>query len=80
MSHKVELNIYHLINRLEAIKGRRISDNEIATALGVHRHTVTKIRKGRPEPSLAKLLDYFAAEGMPVTVDQLFTVTTPPTG
>lgn len=75
MSYKVELNIYDLVHQLEGINKRRYSDSEIARALNVHRQTVASIRRGRPEPSIAKLLDFFAAEGMPVTVDQLFTVT-----
>ncbi|HXH29879.1 MAG TPA: hypothetical protein VNJ01_03635 [Bacteriovoracaceae bacterium] len=78
MKHIVKLNIYQAINRLEGENQRRYSDNEIARLTGLHRHTVALIRKGRDDKLLAGLLNFFASEGMPVTIADLFSVTTVP--
>lgn len=71
----VELNIYHLVNQLEGKQGRRISDNEIARAINVHRHTVSSVRKGREETLISKLVDYFRSNGLDISPGDLFVVT-----
>jgi hypothetical protein len=72
--HKSQLNIYNVLNRLEGQNKRRYSDAEVAKASGLHRHTVRIMRNGKPEPTLDKLLNFFEAEGMPITIADLFTV------
>lgn len=73
--HKTRVSLFDALNRLEGQNERRYTDAEIAKATGLHRHTISALRRGKAEPTLDKLLDFFAAEGMPVTVQDLFTVT-----
>ena len=72
--YKSQLNIFRVIKRLEAINGRTYTDQQIATATGLHRHTISTMRKGKAEPTLDKLLEFFRREGMPITVADLFVV------
>ena len=76
--YKTELKIFDAINRLEGKNGRRYTDAQIATATGLHRHTVRILRNGKPEPTIDKLLDFFASEGMPLTVGDLYETTVNP--
>lgn len=75
----IELNIYPLVNRLEAKLGRRVTDNEIATVANVHRHTVATARKGKEEPVITKLVQYFRSQGFDIQAGDLFTETKPVT-
>ena len=72
--YKTQLKIFDAINKLEAKNKRLYSDNEIAKATGLHRHTINVMRKGKAEPTLDKLLDFFASEGMPIEPNDLFDV------
>lgn len=72
--YKSQLNIFRVIKRLEALNGRTYTDQQIATATGLHRHTISTMRKGKAEPTLDKLLEFFRREGMPITVADLFVV------
>ncbi len=72
---QASLKIFNAVNQLEKHSGRRWSESEIATATGLHRHTIAALMKGKPDRTLSALLDFFAAEGMPITVADLFTVT-----
>ena len=74
MQHDVTLSIYNAINALERVNRRRYTDNEIAKATGLHRHTVAGLRKGKPEDTITRLLDFFVAEGMPIAISDLFTI------
>lgn len=74
MQHTVTLSIYDAVNALEKTNRRRYTDNEIATATGLHRQTIATLRKGKQEKTIAKLLDYFRAEGLEVGVADLFVV------
>lgn len=76
--YKTQLNIYDVLNRLEGQNKRRYSDAEVAKASGLHRHTVRILRAGKHEPTLDKLLNFFEAEGMPISVSDLFTIETEP--
>lgn len=75
MSYKVELNIYDVINKLEGQNKRRYTDNQIAKATGLHRHTIRVMRAGKHEPTFEKLLNFFAAEGMSITPNDIFKIT-----
>lgn len=76
---KLLFNLHKPLSQLEQMKNRRYSFNEIALATGLTRQGVRRLLK---EPSdridvntIAKLLSFFATEGMPITVSDLFTVT-----
>lgn len=78
-----KFNLKQLIRQLESKNNRDYEYQQIAQACGLSRFTVASIANNgsvRIElRTIDKLLDFFAAEGMPVTVDQLFTVS-PPAG
>ena len=72
--YKTELNIFDAINRLEAKNKRKYTDKQIADATGLHRHTINVMRKGKAEPTLDKLMNFFASEGMPITPNDIFII------
>jgi hypothetical protein len=78
---KVEFNLKQLVRQLEAKNGRDYEIQQIAKACNLSRFTVAGIANNsnvRIElGTLAKLLKFFAAEGMPVAIGDLFTVTAP---
>lgn len=78
--NKIKFNLFSLRAKLEAKSGRTYSWVEIAKVTGAHRNTIQNLaanRTGTIDTVVAgKLLDFFAAEGMPITVADLFTVTT----
>lgn len=54
-------------NRLvELRKGRRMTQGELAEALGVSRQTVISIERGRYDPSLPLAFKISAVFGMPI--------------
>jgi hypothetical protein len=75
----IKYNLFALKRQLEIQNSRPYSWKEISAATGIHRNTLQNLAGNKTARSdlgiLAALLDFFAAEGMPVTVDQLFTVT-----
>jgi DNA-binding Xre family transcriptional regulator len=79
---EITLNVMAKVNELEQLRHRRYNYTDIADAANLSRHTVRKWLTGEVKAidleSLGKLLDFFAAEGMPVTVADLFTVTVTP--
>lgn len=77
---RIKLNFLELLQSLERQKnGRRYTYSEIADKAGLSRQTATKLFTGKSKAidlaTIDKLLAFFAAEGMPVTVGDLFTVT-----
>lgn len=74
----MQSNLFRLIAQLEANTGKPYPLQTIATKSGVHRHTVEVLVSGQPQgvqfKTMAALIDFFAAEGMPVTLNDLFTV------
>ena len=76
---EITVNVMAKVNELEQLHHRRYTYTDIADATGLSRHTVRKWLTGEVKAidleSLGKLLDFFAAEGMPVTIAELFTVT-----
>ena len=69
-----KLSIFKAVRRLEAETGKRYNIQDIAQETGMHRHTVAALLDGREDKTLGKVLAFFAAEGMPITVGDLFTV------
>ena len=76
--NKVTFNLHAPLSNLEQLKNRRYSYAEVADISTLTRQGVRRLLKEPSETvsvvTLAKLLDFFSAEGMPITVDQLFTV------
>jgi AraC-like DNA-binding protein len=70
-----KLNIFKAVRRLEAETGKHYTIQDIAREAGMHRHTVASLLDGREDKTLGKVLAFFADEGMPVTINDLFTVT-----
>lgn len=79
MPHRVKLNLFDNLHRLDGETGRHYSMSEVSRLSGVSRTTIDAILKGSTSRidtvTLEKLLDFFAAEGMPVSIGELFTVT-----
>ena len=77
MTH-IKYNLSVLKLRLENHHDREYMWKEMAAGSGVHVNTLSNIAHNRTRrvdlANLAALLDYFAAEGMPVTIADLFTV------
>lgn len=75
----IAFNLFTLKRQLEIRNGRPYSWKEIARATGIHRNTLQNIASnktgGIDNGVLGNLLDFFAAEGMPVSLSDLFTVT-----
>lgn len=74
----VQSNLFRLIAQLEANTGKPYPLQVVAAKSGVHRHTIEVLAKGTPQgihfKTMAGLLDFFASEGMPITVGDLFTI------
>jgi len=79
MTHQVMLNPLPLLSQLEASRGDRYNFQEIGEKVGLPRQTVRYVFTQKPKrvdaTTLAKLLDFFAGEGMNICIDDLFTVT-----
>ena len=79
LTTKIAFNLFDVIKRLERAKGETVTNTYVAERSGLSRFTIQKIVNNDSErvdlSTLAALLDFFAAEGMPVTVADLFTVT-----
>ena len=80
--HTVKFNLFALRARLEEKSGRSYSWVEIADSVDAHRNTLQNLAANRTgtidTKVVAKLLDFFAAEGVPITIADLFTVETKP--
>lgn len=79
--HQVKLNVFALFKDLEKQTGHNLYMTDVAAKSGITRQTWDKLLRGDTERvemrTLARLLDFFAAEGMPVTINDLFTITGP---
>lgn len=79
---KVKLNIFSLIKRLEIARGHDLEWSDISLKSGITRQTWLRLRRneatGIDFVTLGRLLDFFAAEGQPISISDLFTVTQDP--
>lgn len=80
MTHVTKFTPHNALGRLEAKKGHRYNYGDISKIMGDDRQ---KIRYQLSKPVIEikttmidQWLDFFAHEGMPITVADLFTVTT----
>lgn len=78
----VKSNLFALVNQLELKNNRRYTYKYIGDKLGYSHQAVKNILSNGYSPDnyikyglISKLLDFFAAEGMPIAVSDLFTVT-----
>ena len=90
--NKVQFNIFDALGKLQTLKNRRYNAAQITeiinTAHGkkvITRQTVARLlRKGDvvisavSDSTLSYLLDFFYTEGMPIKLEQLFSVDYPP--
>lgn len=78
---KIIYNFVKLKAKLELHTGKQYTWAYIAEHAGVSQNTMSSWVNNRTARAdltgLAKLLDFFASEGMPITIDQLFTVEEP---
>lgn len=77
MTH-IKYNLFTLKRQLEVLKGKSYTWQEISHTSGVHFNTLHNIEGNKTRrldlDIVAKLLDFFKAEGMPVGVADLFVV------
>ncbi len=73
----MRFNLTRLRRQLEELTGREYSWSEIARRTGLHRHTIERIAANQTSQvrldTLERLLAFFHAEGMAVTLNDLFT-------
>jgi hypothetical protein len=76
---KLSFNLHKPLSLLEQKKNCRYSYAAIADGSGLTRQGVRRLLKEKSDrvdlSTLGKLLDFFSAEGMPITVGDLFAVT-----
>lgn len=76
----IKYNLFALKLQLEVKNTRPYTWKEIASAVNAHPNTLQNIagnKTARVDTHvMAGLLDFFAAEGMPITVADLFVITT----
>lgn len=74
---QIKINVFPLIKQLELKHGYSLSYAEIARVTELDQRVIAGVITGKTKQirtdTLAKLLDFFRREGMPVTVGDLFT-------
>lgn len=77
---KVVFNLIAPLAQLETKKGKRYTAIEISRISDVNRQTIRNFMTEPPDQintsTLGKLLQFFADEGMPIQIGDLFTVST----
>lgn len=85
--YKLSYNVDKLLDRLEQLKRTadpryHLSDAAFAEAVGISRSQAIKILRNKARrvdfETIESLLKFFNANGLPITVADLFTVDTPP--
>lgn len=76
----VTFNLHAPLSRLEQKKGRRYNFAEIADIAGQTRQNIRRMLKGGTKQidvaTLGALLKFFEHEGMPISIADLFTIST----
>lgn len=76
--YKMTSNLKQLVRELSAKKGKDYPLAQVAKMTGLSRFTINMVannKHGRIDYStVTKLAGFFDSEGMPVTLDQLFTL------
>ena len=69
-------NLFRQIAALEAKTGKPYPLQVVAAKAGVHRHTIETLVAGKAQgihfSTLGALVDFFASEGMPLDLNDLF--------
>lgn len=80
--HHIEYNLKQLIRKLSAQNGRDYELQQVGKACGLSRFTISSIANNASVRielrTLERLMNFFAAEGMVITVADLFNVTLAP--
>jgi hypothetical protein len=75
----IKFSVFAQVKDYEKKLGRSVNVSELAQHVGVDIRTMSAAMRGDMQRVdlvvLSKLLAFFAAEGMPITVGDLFTVT-----
>lgn len=78
--NNVAFNVDWLLRQLSAKNNRDYDKVTVAVLSGISRTTITSITNNENKrvdfETLGKLLDFFQSEGMPIEIQDLFTVTT----
>ena len=86
MSEKIVVrpNFYNCLNELQRQKQRNYSWAEVGRSMGISRQATLNLFTNEATDdsfikygTLASLLSFFAAEGMPITISDLFVVSEP---
>ena len=76
----LQFNVDTLLRKLALQKGRDYDKSYVALRTGLSRTTISAITNNTSSrvdlETLSKLLDFFTAEGLPITIGDLFTTTT----
>jgi transcriptional regulator with XRE-family HTH domain len=74
--HDTKIKILPLIAELQRRTGKRFNDKEYADMIGISRQAFAALLNGETggatNKTINKLLDFFDAQGMPVTVGALY--------
>lgn len=77
-TYKVTITIFKHIIRLQEKTSKRLSDSEYASKIGITRQAFASLMKGETmrieADTIGELLAFFAAEGMPITPNDIFIV------
>jgi len=75
----VKFNLFILRQRLETLQRRRIPWSEVADKTGLNQRGLERMARNEPTrvslSNLEALLGYFRDEGMPISIEDLFVVT-----
>ena len=78
----IKYNLFALKNRLESKTGRPYPWTQVSDRSGIHINTIKNLVGNKTRradlDNLAKLIEFFNAEGVPVTLSDLFTITNAP--
>lgn len=81
MATEVRSNLFNLLNEAERINKKKYSWSAIGKKIGRSRQSTEHLFMGDQDDdsyikygTLGKLIDFFASEGLPVTINKLFIV------
>jgi len=80
VEHKIKFNLFRLRRLLELKKDREYTFREISEKTQIHVNTLHNLEYNKSNSislgTMGKLLEFFHNEGMPIQIQDLFTVTT----
>ena len=76
--HELNLNLIELLGKLGQMRGRRYPISEFARSAGIGRTTATRLVNDDwqqvDRDTIPKIMAFFEAEGMPITISDLFSL------